>query len=904
MTTIPAPTIVLPKEEWADADFDFPDGDPIHASDAESDKDDDEDWDMEMDLGRTGGAKAQLVLQGIAARSGSTQPTPHMFTIRPPLPQSSVDEEDDEGVSTIKVAALPKPLAAAKPPPSPIDEDFEDGFALPSDLTTLSLRPLSLAHRTSKSSLEWGDKDQTSSSQSSDAYSTLGFADNSPSSNYTSASLPETETEEDEDEEDILEGLDVPTGLFESGHGAKKLGKILELKKRTAFDDDRVKVVSPDPEDDFEIGLVIDNETELSPSRLLQNAQSVLRPTASSRSKSAPPRPPTALRPPSRVKGDRAKSPNNPPVSSMSQLRRITSPITPPSPPSSNRPAQPTRSQTYSQAVASPSTMTFLAPKPGSLRVQKSHSVLKPPSPPQSRRLGRKASLPSLSESSQSQASGSGVDSATGNGFPLARYETPTASSRAKTAHTSSTTSRMQGLEFTVPPTRPSTPSANPAALRLTMPTSSSRMKSRTPISNVFPTSAAPAVPLLARPPSSARSTSPLPPRPPSATSIKSVKSRHGQSSSLPITSAPKVLKKPKRQRTYGDGTELDAFEDLPTDREQEGKYRVQPKGYGNRVPGASYPKPSSAADASATGTIRRRAKARDFSGSGPESSKAAPLAPSKTLKRTNRIEFPSKPPPEPSKAERDRGNTANAEASAKRKKLASPGQTRRKPTLIRNLGGAGPAKVVGEMKWNPHTLRWEGNDQALRDFDAASGTSTRPALITHLTGSSIGSPVGSFASGARVVGNMIFDPQRMCWISTLHPDEEEPDVFADLADDEDDDDWEARAATIRASQQLQGGAATAPSDQSASSNTSASRVEAPSPARSHTRSMSESESDRCSRASMVCDVDDSFVEKCRAAEERHRAELKGWLAVSNDVFATADRSYLYEIRALATRQY
>ncbi|KAI0660394.1 hypothetical protein C8Q70DRAFT_1132074 [Cubamyces menziesii] len=898
-TTIPAPTIVLPKEEWADADFDFPDGDPIHASDAESDKEE-EDWDLEMDLGQTGGAKAQLVRQGMAARSGSTQPTPQMFTIRPPPSPSPADDEDDEGVSTIKVTALPKPQVA-KPPPDTIDEDFEDGFALPEDLTTLSLRPLSLAHRTSKSSLEWGDKDQTCSSQSSDAYSSLGFADHSPSSNYTSASLPETETEDDEDEEDILEGLDVPTGLFESGSGAKKLGKILELKKRTTFADERVKVVSPDPEDDFEIGLVIDNETELSPSRLLQNAQSVLRPTASSRSKSAPPRPPTALRPPSRLKGDRAKSPNNPPISSMSQLRRITSPVTPPSPPSSSRPAQPTRSQTYSQAVASPSTMTFLAPKPGSLRVQKSHSGLKPASPPQTWRLGRKASLPSLSESSQSQASGSRADSAAASAFPVARYETPTASSRAKAAHTSSTTSRMYGLEYIVPPTRPSTPSSNPAALRLTMPTSSSRMKSRAPISNVFPTSsAAPAAPM---PP---RSTSPLPPpRPPSATSVKSIKSRHSQSSSLPIPSAPKVLKKPKRQRTYGDGTELDGFDDLPTDRDKEGKYRVQPKGYGNRIPGASYPK-SSAADASATGTIRRKAKTREFSGSAP--------GPSKTLKRTGRIEFPSKPPPEPTKADRDRKAAADAEASAKRKKLASPGQTRRKPTLIRNLGGAGATKgnpsarlraylrtctVIGEMKWNPVTLRWEGNDQALRDFDAATGTSTRPALITHLTGSSIGSPVGSFASGARVVGNMIFDPQRMCWISTLPPDEEEPDVFAELADDEDDDDWEARANTIRASQQLQGGS-TAPSDQSSTS----SRIEAPSPARSHTRSMSESESDRCSRASMVCDVDDSFVEKCRIAEERHQTELKGWLAVSKDVSTEVDRSYLYEIRALATRQY
>ncbi|RDX50408.1 hypothetical protein OH76DRAFT_445904 [Lentinus brumalis] len=877
MSIIPAPTIVLPKEEWPDADFDFPDGDPIHASDGESDKEDEEDWDMEMDLGKTGGAKAQMVLEGIAQRSGPSHNASRMFTIRPPPSPSPDDDEDEEGVSTIKVAALPKP-AAPKPPPSPIDEDFEEGFALPSDLTTLSLRPLSLAHRTSKSSLEWGDKDQTTSSQSSDAFSTFGFADNSPSSNYTSASLPETETEEDDEEDDFLEGLDVPNGLFESGSAAKKLGKILELKKHTTFADDRVKVVSPDPEDDFEIGLVIDNEAELSPSRLLQNAQTVLRPTASSRSKSAPPRPPAALRPPSRVKsGDRARSPNNPPISSMAQLRRITAP--PASPPSS-RTAQPIRSQTYSQAVQSPSTMTFLAAKPGSLRVQKSTSGLKPVSPPQTRRLGRKASLPSLSESNQAQASGSGSGSAASGNAPAARYETATASSRAKVA--TATTSRLHGFEYPVPPARPSTPSSNPAALRLTMPTSSSRMKSRAPISNVFP---APATAPLTR------STSPLPPRPPSrppsaGSSQASIRSRHAPSTSL--VSAPKVLKKPKRQRTYGDGTELDAFDDLPTDREKEGKFRVQPKGYGNRIPGASYPKPS---DASATGTVRRKAK-RDFSGSGPESSKAP--GPSKTLKRTGRIDFPSSKPAESPKL----SPSKNAELNAKRKKVASP-QTRRKPTLIRNLGGAGVAKVVGEMKWNPTTWQWEGNDQALREFDAAS---TRPALITNLTGSSIGSPVGSLASGTRVVGNMVLDPNRMCWVSMLHPDEEEPDVFADLADDEDDDDWEARGGTIRASQQLQSGSAAAASNKS--TNSSMSRVEAPSPARSHGRSMSDSESDRCSRASMVCDVDELFFEKCRAAEERHRAELKQWLAVGHDGFAEPDRSCLFEIRALATRQY
>lgn len=191
-------------------------------------------------------------------------------------------------------------------------------------------------------------------------------------------------------------------------------------------------------------------------------------------------------------------------------------------------------------------------------------------------------------------------------------------------------------------------------------------------------------------------------------------------------------------------------------------------------------------------------------------------------------------------------------------------------------------------MKWNPQTLRWEGNDQVLGDFDAAVGTSTRPALITHLTGSSIGSPVNSFAAGARKVGNMIFDPSRMCWISILPPEEEEPDVFANLADDEDDEDWDAKGATIRASQQTS----------AATSNTSQTEP-ASSSVLSRTRSRSESESDRCSRASMFCDMEDGFFEKCHEAEERHRTEMRGWTSSTG-----LDRSFLYEIRALATRQY
>ncbi|KIP12479.1 hypothetical protein PHLGIDRAFT_17601 [Phlebiopsis gigantea 11061_1 CR5-6] len=856
MSAAHLPTLSAPREEWND-DFDFPDVEPIQTSDPESEKEgggnDEEDWDLEMDLGKTGGAKVQTVVHERAVRSFTARAVPaggesQLFTIRPPLASVDDVDEDDDGIPTIKGMVLP----TIPPRPSPqatIDEDFEDGFALPSDLTQLSLRPLELNHRSSKSSLEWGDRDQTTSSQSSDAYSTLGFADHSPPSAYTSASLPETETEEEDEDEDLLDGLVLPSGLFESGHSAKKLVKMLETKKKAVVTDMRVKIASPDPEDDFESGLVLDDVMELSPSRLLQTAQQTTKISAGTfalRSKSVP-RTSALTRPQSRSRSDRAKSPNVPPVSSSAQLRRLACPSPPPKSSS--------RSQTYSQAAASaptPSTSksSFLAPNYSSLRGQKSHSGLKAASPTSSRGLSRKASMPALSDHSP-PAPTTAVPG-------LAKYNAPTASSKAK-GHTNST-SRLHTFDYNVPPTRPSTPSANPAALRLTMPTSSSRLKARPPISSVFPS------PLATAPPSLTRSASPLSqaPRPPSASASRppSSKSRHSQTQSLPAVPPAKMLKRPKRTRTYGDGTELDDLDDLPLDREKESRYRVQPKPAVPRIPGSSY------AAALLAPSISRKSQKLD--NSGPD------LAPRKTLKRTSRLDAAVAYPEESSHR-------------TSRKKAPSSPATRRKPTLIRNLGGTQASKVVGEMKWNPQTLRWEGNDQALRDFDAAVGTSIRPALITHLTGSSIGSPVNSFAAGARKVGTMIFDPTRMCWISTLAPEDDEPDVFADLADDEDDDAWEAKADTLRPNQPI-----------SLANTSSVSQAElSASSAISRTRSRSESESDRCSRASMFCDVEDGFFEKCHAAEERHRLEMRGWTTATE-----ADRSFLYEIRALATRQY
>lgn len=599
-----APTLLLPREEWPDADFDLPEGALLHTPSEK--EEDDEDWDMEMDLGETGGAKARVLTASLSARSELSTSVAQLpgINIRPPLrlPDFDDDDDDEEGISTIKALALPTiyPKTAAKPGVESIDEDFEDGFALPTDLTQLSLAPQSLSHRSSKNSLEWGDKDNSSSSQSSDAYSTLGFADPCPSSHSTSSpSLPDTETEEEEDE---LEGLVLPSAMFESGQSARQLKKILDMKKNAQPTPEALNTPKGDPEDDIELGLIINDDVDLSPSRLLTNTQYKSQ-RVFSRSHSIPPQRPSTLRPPSRAKLERSKSPLHPPVSSAKQLQKIRLSPSPPLHP-------PSRSQQNFSALVSklpipvpptpPANNNFLSAKPGSLRGQKSHSGLKPPSPPNSaRKLSRKASLSSLPviESSHAPASSSSTIPSD-QGKP--RYDEPTAASRAK-AHKNST-SRIH--DFKVPPTRPSTPSSNQAALRLTMPTQS-RLRSRPALSQVFGSSSAPAPGVE---PSFTRSTSPLPPRPPSNTSLRSSAPSRTTTSTPPI--APKLLRRPKRPKTYGDGTELDGIEDLPTDRDKEVRYRVQPKGFGNRIPGASFSSKAGEKEKAADkGTMRKKGK-------------------------------------------------------------------------------------------------------------------------------------------------------------------------------------------------------------------------------------------------------------------------------------------------------
>lgn len=388
-----------------------------------------------------------------------------------------------------------------------------------------------------------------------------------------------------------------------------------------------------------------------------------------------------------------------------------------------------------------------------------------------------------------------------------------------------------------------------------------------------------------------------------------------------------RVLRKPKRGKPYGDGTELDAFDDLPEDTEKERQYRVQPVGRG--PPRGDKGSATAAAPAVPTsGTIGRKSAAslrRPPSSASSHGSADIPKNPGmQSLRHKPRIDFPPKVAvPEP--------------PARRRKPVVTPiNGPRKKPMLIRNLGGAGAAKTVGDMKWNPKTLRWEGNEQVLKEFDAHL-PSSRPALITHFTGSSLGgvtSPTSSFlASGARIVGNMMFDPVRMCWISRLPPEEDEPDVFAGLADDEGDE-WEDKAGTIRANAGLTASTDDVQDWKGSVRSTNSDRAMTMSPTRSHTKSMSESGSEagdppprvydsrRSVRGSFggqsvyeeVPGVDDSLIAACRAAEDRHKQEMSGWnvrsRARSRSVKSSTEgeeelaRTHLFDIRALATRKY
>lgn len=254
---------------------------------------------------------------------------------------------------------------------------------------------------------------------------------------------------------------------------------------------------------------------------------------------------------------------------------------------------------------------------------------------------------------------------------------------------------------------------------------------------------------------------------------------------------------RPLRRQNFGNGTELDMFDDLPTSTTKEKQYLKQPSAKApvsglrnqtsqrsliNREKMSTPLPPTPRSPTKPPDSLPRFARDTAASRIAREQTIGATPGNSNTL--TNRRS-------ESVLASRVNNWPATV---ASRSPHASPSanrQAKRGPVLINPMGkennrhcqytlsGARTLTLTKStvqddaarkgMRWNQTLFRWEGNEAAMRNFDPTATpvhsmgrpqhSPPRPALITNMTSGTLGQP------GIQVVGGMVFDPTKMCWL-------------------------------------------------------------------------------------------------------------------------------------------
>ncbi|KAL4903547.1 hypothetical protein BDW74DRAFT_41665 [Aspergillus multicolor] len=262
------------------------------------------------------------------------------------------------------------------------------------------------------------------------------------------------------------------------------------------------------------------------------------------------------------------------------------------------------------------------------------------------------------------------------------------------------------------------------------------------------------------------------------------------------INTTPKrALTRPTRRRNYGDGTELASFDDLPTSTATESKFIKQPSGGGaprslrNRLSisqteplrseGSMQQTPTTGHSPQQQASVPRFARDTNASRNAREQRIASMSSISKGRENNPLTPLSSNWKP------RNVTRIPSSTGAIRSKKAKSGSVSGSKPQLIKPIGtGMQERKSVNGMQYNPISFRWEGNENLVHGFDTITPKSPKssPALITN---------VGAMQN-VQVIGGMVFDPQRMCWLK-LAPSqpgvdgvvaiEDEDDVFSNLAD-------------------------------------------------------------------------------------------------------------------------
>ncbi|KAI9759390.1 MAG: hypothetical protein M4579_002379 [Chaenotheca gracillima] len=234
-----------------------------------------------------------------------------------------------------------------------------------------------------------------------------------------------------------------------------------------------------------------------------------------------------------------------------------------------------------------------------------------------------------------------------------------------------------------------------------------------------------------------------------------------------------RTLTRPTKTRRFGDGSELEVFDDLPTSVNNESKFTKAPSGRG--APKSVRAKPNQQIRSTPTTTpVPDRSQMQtplppptphgpprhDFTPRFARDTNASRNA------REQRIASSSGGPLAVMstnwKAHVAARGQMNSPAPTPRSKRRHAG-AQQKPHLIKPLGDTHMnAKSVKGMRYNPALYCWEGNENALSAFNGTStanisgGGTPKPALISNLHTAS---------PSVQVVGEMVFDPEKMRWL-------------------------------------------------------------------------------------------------------------------------------------------
>jgi hypothetical protein len=263
---------------------------------------------------------------------------------------------------------------------------------------------------------------------------------------------------------------------------------------------------------------------------------------------------------------------------------------------------------------------------------------------------------------------------------------------------------------------------------------------------------------------------------------------------------AKRTITRPTRRRNFGDGSELEVFDDLPTSATVESKFVKHPIGRGPpkslRTKLSNLDKDRSETPQPSTPLYQNSPRKADFTPRFARDTNASRIA------REQRIgsDRPGATPLVPV------STNWKAQVAAKTNSPKHKRKHSTQPSLIKPLGDAHnnpkcefslislipfqpltQSAALKGMVYNPRLFRWEGNENSLAPFDVPvpminssspiQPTPPRPALISNANGT----------KGVQVVGGMVFDPQRMCWLKMDGNDSqasgEEDDPFAGFED-------------------------------------------------------------------------------------------------------------------------